>query len=308
MDRADILQFIQRVKESKATAIDLSNKGITELPDEICELLWVKSIDLSYNNLTELPAKFSNLENLEKLYLLRNNILKLPSGFGNLSKLKTLDISYNPISRLPREVGFIYNLEFLDASYCDLKILPLELNNLYCLKHLNLEENPLEFPPQKVVKRGLYAIMHFLTIERRKKEASRVMVQIFNMPEKIQGSFREYIKYFSQMVSSANQKEVIFDTNFVNQDFYQEMDLNASVESYLYDVIRYVHEKVELIKSANTETDLEEHFVNQKINDIKSHLNTFNQSLNDKINEIRHIKRELKNLYSFLDENNKTKK
>ena len=40
-----------------------------------------------------------------------------------------------------------------------------------------------------------------------------------------------------------------FDLNFINQDFYQEMDLDSGVEGYLYDIMRYIQEKVDTIKS-----------------------------------------------------------
>lgn len=243
MDKTEILQFIQKAKAEKSDRVDLSNKDITELPVEIGELTWIKHLNLSYNNINELPSSISNLVNLETLLITRNQISRLPSGLGNLQKLKILDLSYNPLVKVNKEIGLLCNLDSLDASFCELRNLPVETTNLINLKRLNLEENPMAFPPQKVIKRGLYAIMHFLTIEKRKKEASRVIMQVFNMPEKIQGAYRQYIGYFNQMVSQANQKDVVFDINFINQDFYQEMDLNASVESYLYDVMRYISGK-----------------------------------------------------------------
>ena len=203
--------------------------------------------------------------------------------------------------KLPREIGILCNLELLDASYCELRALPVELTHLLGMKQFNLDENPLQFPPQKVVKRGLYAIMHYLTIEKRKNEASRVMIQVFNMPEKIQGSFRHYIRYFNQMVTKANNKEVIFDINFVNQDFYQEMELSAGVESYLYDVIRYIQEKIEQIKSTGELDHLPEIYLESRMLEMKEQLFRFSTSLDDKIEEIRQMKRELNGLYDFLN-------
>jgi len=303
MDRADLSEFLHRIKINKTQIVDLSNKGIEEIPEEIGELTWIKSLDLSYNNISELPPGFCNLVNLERLLILRNKISRLPVGFGSLSKLKMLDISYNPLVKLPREIGTLNNLELLDAGFCELRTLPVELTHLLGLKHLNLDENPLQFPPQKVIKRGLYAIMHFLTIEKRKNEASRVMIQVFNMPEKIQGSFRHYIKYFNQMVTKANNKEVIFDINFVNQDFYQEMELNAGVETYLFDVIRYIQEKIELIKSSGSNESLPQLYFESRMSEMKEQLFRFSSSLDDKIDEIRQMKRELKGLYDFLDSN-----
>lgn len=302
MNKTDILHFINKIKESKAKKLDLSNRGITELPNEIGELTWITSIDISYNNIRELPASIIQLQNLKTLLLVRNNISRLPNGIGQLKNLRTLDVSYNPLVKLPKEIGFLSHLEFLDASFCELRTLPLELTNLFGIKKLNLEENPLQFPPLKVVKRGLYATMHYLTIEKRKSEASRVMIQVFNMPEKIQASFNEYIQYFNQMVSKANNKEVIFNTNFVNQDFYQEMDLNAGVDGYLHDVIRYIQEKVQLLgKQADKEVVHQAYFESRMLQ-VREQLMRFNTSLDNKIDEIKAMKNELKDLYDFMDD------
>lgn len=301
MDKSDVLQVILRSKQDNATMLDLSNKGIEELPDELGELTSLKTLNLSYNNITELPDSIILLKNLESLLLTRNKIERLPNGIGNLSKLETLDISYNPIVKIPRELGLYQNLSSLDASFCEIERLPLELTNLISLKDFNIEDNPIEFPPQKVVKRGLYAIMHFLTIEKRKKEASKVMIQIFNLPEKIHAPFRQYLKYFNQMISEANHKEVFFDLNFINQDFYQEMDLNAGVEGYLYDIMRYIQEKVDTIKNTDQlNSEIKSIYFESRMNDLKARLHKFNDSLDDKIDEIKKMKDELSGLYESL--------
>lgn len=302
MDSSDLQEFLLRSKANHVSELDLSNKGIEYIPTEIGDITSLKILNLSYNNLTELPASICNLVNLEKLLLTRNRLVRLPLGMGNLLNLKEVDISYNPIAKLPREFGLFCNLEHFDASFCELKTLPFELTNLLNIKELNLEDNPLEFPPKKVVKRGLYAIMHFLTMEKRKNEASRVMLQIFNMPEKIQPAFRQYIRYFNQMVSEANSKEVLFHMNFINQDFYQEMDLNAGVEGYLYDVMRYIQEKVEMIRnSEHPNNDNSQSVVNIHMSAIKEKLFHLNDSLDEKIEEIRTLKREIKGFYDSLD-------
>ncbi len=39
LSRDDLLTLIKQVVESKQTELDFANQDITELPDEICELL-----------------------------------------------------------------------------------------------------------------------------------------------------------------------------------------------------------------------------------------------------------------------------
>ncbi len=303
MNKSEVLQFITKAKQKKVKELDLSNKGITELPDELGDFTELISLNLSYNNITVLPSTICNLTNLKKLLLTRNRITKLPVGIGNLLQLKFFDISYNPFVKIPSEIGRFSDLDFFDVSFCELHSLPLSITDLTCLKTLNIEENPMVFPPQKVIKRGLYAVMHYLTLEKRKKEASRIMMQIFNMPEKIQIQFKQYIKYFNQMVSEANQKDVVFDINFINQDIYQEMDINSDVESYLYDIMKYIQKKVADIKNrGELDKDITEVYYESHINELKSKLSQFNSSLDDKIEDIKKMKRELKDLCDSIDD------
>ncbi|HAN00727.1 MAG TPA: hypothetical protein DCQ26_19205 [Marinilabiliales bacterium] len=302
MDSKETLQFILRAQDLQTPELDLSNKGITEIPAEIGQLVHLKILNLSYNQISELPPALCNLINLEKLYITRNQISRLPVGMGNFVNLKSLDLSYNPLGKLPSELGLLCQLEWLDASFCELKSLPVELINLYNLREFNLEENPLIFPAPKVVKRGLYAVMYFLTLEKRKREAAKVLLHVFNMPEPIQGSFRQYIRYFNQVVSQANNKEVVFDVNFINQDLHPEMHLNAGVEGYLYEVMRFIQEKLDVLKnSQHAIQPISTYYADSRLSEIKERLFRFNESLDDKIEEIRQMKREIKGLYDSME-------
>lgn len=302
MKKEDILQFLQSIDKLGTYELDLSNKEIEEIPNEIGEFSSLKRLNLSYNSIKTIPESICDLENLEELLLLRNDISKLPAGFGKLEKLKILDVSYNPIVKLPNNIGLCSNLEFLDASYCELRTLPIELIKLLSLKTLNLEENPLVFPQQKVIKRGLYAIMHFLGDEFKKKEASKVMIQVFNLPEKVQGPFRDYMRFFNKMISKANDKEMLLDVNFVNQEFYKEMEISSDVESYLFDVMRYIQQKIDQVKTSHSDAEIKELYIESRMTELKEQLFKFNSSLDDKIDEIKHMKNDLTSLFKLLDE------
>lgn len=301
MDKADVIQIIQMAVESGVEKLDLSNKGIIELPEQIGTLTWLKSLDLSYNEIEEIPDSICNLKNLESLFLLRNKITRLPLEIRRLSKLKKLDISYNPLVKLPQGIGTCSELDFLDASYCSLRSLPIELTNLFSLKSLNVEENPLEFPPQKVIKRGLYAIMHYLTLEKKKNEASKIMLQVFNMPDTLKGAFRDYISYFNQMINVANGKELMFDLNFINQDFYHQMKVDSAVEGYLFDIMRYIQQRIEQVQQNQPEVIMKEVYIESRISEAKEQLFRFNQSLDEKIEEIQQMRNSLNSIFKLLD-------
>ena len=94
------------------TVINLSRRGLTEIPPEIFENKSIKVLKLFGNDLTIVPEEIGQLENLEKLYLGRNKLTKLPESIGQLKKLKILSVSYNLIDTLPISLGEM-------SSFCD---------------------------------------------------------------------------------------------------------------------------------------------------------------------------------------------
>lgn len=65
-------QLIEEAQDRKLTAIDLSNLGLTKVPETIGSLTDVKFICLENNKLTEIPATIGYLPNLLKIYLKNN--------------------------------------------------------------------------------------------------------------------------------------------------------------------------------------------------------------------------------------------
>lgn len=299
MDREDVIDFIKLVDPETTTTLDLSNKDIRELPPQIGELQNLEHLDLSYNSIEVLPPEIGKLTKLKTLLLLRNELKNLPGQLGFLVNLTLLDISHNRFSGFPIEIGSLCSLRTLDASYCELKRLPLEFIELLSLKELYLEENQFEFPPAKVIKRGLYATMHYLTSEKKKKDAAKVVLQVFNMPEKIQTPFQQYIAYFNDMVSAVNEEEFRFDINYIKQDVQPDIELKGEVESYLYDFLKFVREKIESLK-AETPGDNKLSILDLQVVELRKHIQTLNNSLDTKIDEIKNIKDEMDNFSKLL--------
>jgi Leucine-rich repeat (LRR) protein len=100
---------------SDGETINLSNRGLSEVPKDILDDPSVKKLDVSGNNLTgALPAEIRMLSNLEILDASDNNLTGIPAEIGQLSKLTSADFSNNDISGLPLEIGNLSNLETLD--------------------------------------------------------------------------------------------------------------------------------------------------------------------------------------------------
>ena len=72
--------------------LNLNGCGLKYLPESIGNLKNLKILDLSGCNLTTLPESFVNLQNLEKLYIRGNCFISVPDSIGKLKSLKYFDV------------------------------------------------------------------------------------------------------------------------------------------------------------------------------------------------------------------------
>lgn len=120
----------QRIQECLATSsarLDLSDLGLTRLPDAIGRLTHIKELHLDSNELTELPEAIGNLTNLRALFVSRNRLGSLPTTIGALTKLTVLNLHYNQLEELPHTIGELISLEKLRLEGNNLQSLPTEL-------------------------------------------------------------------------------------------------------------------------------------------------------------------------------------
>lgn len=298
MDREDLLALFLMAQKEKLEKLDLSNRDITEIPSEIGDLTFLKELNLSYNNIKSLPAEISKLVNLEVLLLLRNDLELLPPQIGKLQNLKMLDVSHNQLKAVPEEISQLANLQTFDASYCKIATLPVTFINLLSLKELYLEYNAFIFPPEKVVKRGLYATMHFLTEEKRKQEAAKVLVQVFSMPHELQIAFRQYLQYFHDVIAKANDHPIQLDINFINQSPVSET--HPEMETYLHDFMNFVKSTITTFEPTVKVSPVERAYDLQS-EELRKQISHFNETLNAKVSEIQAIQSHIKTLTAIID-------
>lgn len=74
MIQEELAAVIEKAKKDRSTTIKLSDVNLTELPDNIGELIDLTSLDISRNKLTSLPESLFNLINLKELNFSENGI------------------------------------------------------------------------------------------------------------------------------------------------------------------------------------------------------------------------------------------
>ncbi len=300
MDLDELQELIIIAEKDKYKKLYLSNKDINVLPPEIGKLKSLTYLDISYNQIKSLPDEISNLVNLRSLLLHRNEIEELTPEIGNLTNLNLLDLSYNKLINLPCEIGNLSKLKVFDLSYNNMLRLPIEFINLISLRELYLEKNNFEFPPSKVIRRGLYATMHYLTGESKKREAQRVIIQVYNMPNEIQMPFKQYIDCFNDLISNANDQPVKYDIKFIKNEFADEIQVQKDIESYLYDFVTFVKQNIDTVKHDFSDK-LETSMIDMQVLEVRNQISSLNDSFDRKLEEIKIIQSRLNTFYRQLD-------
>lgn len=111
----DLWSLIRETKAQKRKELNVSNRGLVDLPVEICSLYSLKKLSLHHNKLHTLPTCISHLTSLRVLTLYTNNLRTLPSSIGHLM-LQKLSLSHNQLQFLPPEITKLTNLQYLSLN------------------------------------------------------------------------------------------------------------------------------------------------------------------------------------------------
>lgn len=130
------------------TALDLSGKNITSIPELVFQYPELEILLLENDRLISLPPEIGTLVNLKVLNLKGTELSSLPPEIGNLTNLQVLNLGGTQLTTLPQEIRNLTNLTWLDLGSGQPTILPPEIGNLTNLKILNLWGNPTNLPPE----------------------------------------------------------------------------------------------------------------------------------------------------------------
>ena len=154
--------LIEKEYQERTCKLDISNCGLTNLPEELFEIVWLEELVVSNrmwnfrqrswvksknkgtpNRLSSIPLEISRLKKLKKLFLSGTTTEKWKirdiSVLSNLSGLKTLDLSSNYITDISvlSDLTALQNLNLYGNQINDISF----LSNLTELKTLDLSDN-----------------------------------------------------------------------------------------------------------------------------------------------------------------------
>ncbi|KAI8504411.1 hypothetical protein Bbelb_175290 [Branchiostoma belcheri] len=164
------LDLVPRKNCDDQWEIDLSCRGLTEIPPEVFhitdlqvlnlfgnniehisgdigQLLRLKKLDLGSNILTSLPPQLCSLSELDELNLNDNQLTTLPDKFGRLRALQVLYLKDNALKDLPHSIYDIESLERLYITNNMIERLPDDFGRLKSLKDCYISSNRLRFLP-----------------------------------------------------------------------------------------------------------------------------------------------------------------
>lgn len=155
-----------RLRLEDLVKLDISGKGISELPKEIGKLKNLKVLLMDENNIKELPSELYHLRNLVLLSCMKNEISYLSEDIVNLQGLLMIAACHNNISFLPNnffklksltsfcfhgnkltvlssDIGYLSNLTSMTISNNDIASLPESLSKLENLDSLDIENTQI---------------------------------------------------------------------------------------------------------------------------------------------------------------------
>jgi internalin A len=132
-----------------------------------------RTLDLTQLGLTALPESLKHLHDLEVLDLWNNHIQEIPSWISSLRKLNAVRLSDNRLRTLPREVAALHELQILYLSGNQLRTIPEELR-LLPLTELALNDNPDLQLPESLRTTDLQKMLRYY-FESRAKQGSPLL-------------------------------------------------------------------------------------------------------------------------------------
>lgn len=259
------LELIAENKRTRSPFLDLGNLGLTEVPEEVFECVWLENLNLGRNpygitnekdknpsrkknGIIQIPHRIGILQNLRILTASDNKIGSIRS-LRKIAKLEKLDLSGNFISNLI-PLTYLRKLNYLNVEGNNIQLLPKELflliRNIYFVKikeKANIEEgiflggNYISTPPPEILKRGEKAVLAFFESNTYSEGISlEILFELFDEANE------KYFQYFDAPKSFefeyVEEQLLKLHGNYDNwriEDLHHEK--NGASESFVFSII-----------------------------------------------------------------------
>ncbi|MBI4781817.1 MAG: leucine-rich repeat domain-containing protein [Oscillatoriophycideae cyanobacterium NC_groundwater_1537_Pr4_S-0.65um_50_18] len=150
MTREELLELIDRAADEGWTELDLSGKGLTDLPSEIAQLTNLTVLNLFFNQIPAVPDSIAQLTNLTKLNLSGNQITAILDSIAQLTNLTDLNLSFNRIPAIPDSIAQLTNLTELYLYSNQIPAIPDSIAQLTSLTRFSLSGNQITAIPDSI--------------------------------------------------------------------------------------------------------------------------------------------------------------
>ena len=229
----NINSFLQNYHSVKI--LDLSNFGLTAVPDALSAYSGLEILNLSNNTLSQNFEKLSSLSKLTELDLSGNQLTAIPTAVAGLGQLTSLNLARNKFTQNTLgQIKSFTKLEWLSLEDNEIESVPAGISALTSLVHLNLGRNNISG--------GISVLGPLLHLE-----------QLYLHNNKLSGAFPEEILNLPriQMAAlSSNQLSGAIPQNipaitFIDNNRYSEeqirnfLDLKIPSAQFVYSPQRY---------------------------------------------------------------------
>jgi len=101
---SEYYDYVLEYESNTNGSFNLSHMNLTELPDEILELPYIKELNISYNRLPFLTTLISDLKRLKKIDMRVNELIGIPEYLWNLPELEEVIMDGHLFPCIPNDI------------------------------------------------------------------------------------------------------------------------------------------------------------------------------------------------------------
>ncbi len=233
------------VEPKRVKHLDLSAKGLKEVPKELSQFPFLESLDLSENFIYEINFKSLRLPSLEQLNLSKNpglNTFSIDGINRSLPELAHLDLSNTNCLTVSPELAKCVNLKSLNLQNNSIQYLPNQLESLDKLTHLYLGNNQLK---QLAFLEGIWNLK-VLDISGNKDLSLNQVGVFFLLKDPLENliiSCDDYLAKGVPNVFEALQMETLTIKNCAVEGLNNRLARNKALKSVVFDEVTVENSK-----------------------------------------------------------------